>query len=837
MSVYSKFLHLLNGAARTVDLSTNTLGVSAIQFDGSTSGNVTLNAAAVTSSYSLALPSAQGSALSVLQNDGSGNLSWASIASSPSIINNLVAGQSFSANTSYLVRWGMHSLSETASDVYAADDGVVSFDEFWAIGIALSPTAVTSGDSIPVQSYGIFTLGSSDTPFSSSDVGNPVWLTTAGAFSTTAPTGVSTAAFKIGIVMSTTQIWVDSQMMGTNNTAGTPGSGPLSPDQGGTGLDTLTPYALLAGGTTSTGILQQISGLGSTGYVLTSNGASALPTWQAPLTLTAESANTIYAGPVSGPMDIPAFRSLVGADLPNPSSSTLGGVKSAASVSHQWIDSISTSGVPHLSQPAFSDISGTVSAAQLPNPSATTLGGIESYAAVTSQWINAISTSGVPSSTQPAFTDISGSVAASQLPNPSATTLGGIRSAANVSHQWISSISTSGIPALSQPAFTDVSGTATIAQGGTGQVTAAAAFSALSPITTTGDIIYSSSGTTASRLAIGSTGNVLTVSGGVPIWAAPATSGTVTSVSVTPANGLAGTVLNPTSTPAITLSTTISGILSGNGSAISAAPTTGSGSVVLATSPTLVTPLLGTPTSGNLSNCTNFPATSLSGAISSTQVTTNTFLTRTVQVFTTVTGAGTYNLPTSPRKPRYLEVEVVGPGGGGQGGGTSPGAGGTSTATTFGTSLLSAGAGGGASTTGGAGGTNSLGGQPGDQVNGGNGAPAINASGLLQAAGGQGGSSYFGGAGNGSSGFGAAAGVGQPNSGGGGGGGSGSSTGAGGAGGGAGGWLKAIIDAPSNSYSFVLTDGGSAGSAGTGTSAGAGAKGSAGKIIVWEYYQ
>lgn len=49
---------------------------------------------------------------------------------------------------------------------------------------------------------------------------------------------------------------------------------------GGTGLTSLTAYALLAGGTTSTGNVQQVSGLGSSGQVLTSNGAGALPTWQ-----------------------------------------------------------------------------------------------------------------------------------------------------------------------------------------------------------------------------------------------------------------------------------------------------------------------------------------------------------------------------------------------------------------------------------------------------------------------------------------------------------------------------------------------------------------------------
>jgi hypothetical protein len=48
------------------------------------------------------------------------------------------------------------------------------------------------------------------------------------------------------------------------------------------------------------------------------------------------------------------------------------------------------------------------------------------------------------------------------------------------------------------------------------------------PMTTTGDTIYSSSGSTPARLGIGSTGNVLTVAGGVPTWAAPAGGGALT---------------------------------------------------------------------------------------------------------------------------------------------------------------------------------------------------------------------------------------------------------------------------------------------------------------------
>ena len=45
------------------------------------------------------------------------------------------------------------------------------------------------------------------------------------------------------------------------------------------------------------------------------------------------------------------------------------------------------------------------------------------------------------------------------------------------------------------------------------------------PMTTTGDTIYSSSGSTPARLGIGSTGQVLTVAGGIPSWATPAGGG------------------------------------------------------------------------------------------------------------------------------------------------------------------------------------------------------------------------------------------------------------------------------------------------------------------------
>lgn len=75
------------------------------------------------------------------------------------------------------------------------------------------------------------------------------------------------------------------------------------------------------------------------------------------------------------------------------------------------------------------------------------------------------------------------------------------------------------------------------------------------------------------------------------ITAAASGTAPVTSLTVATANGFAGS-FSASVTPVLTLTTSVTGILSGNGTAISAASTTGSGSVVLATSPTITTPTI-----------------------------------------------------------------------------------------------------------------------------------------------------------------------------------------------------------------------------------------------------
>lgn len=95
---------------------------------------------------------------------------------------------------------------------------------------------------------------------------------------------------------------------------------------------------------------------------------------------------------------------------------------------------------------------------------------------------------------------------------------------------------------------TSSSGVLEILSGGTGQTTATAAYNALNPMTTVGDIIYEGTGPTATRLGIGTTGQILTVSGGIPSWQNPPASG------VTSITGTANQVIASASTGAVTLS-------------------------------------------------------------------------------------------------------------------------------------------------------------------------------------------------------------------------------------------------------------------------------------------
>jgi len=117
-----------------------------------------------------------------------------------------------------------------------------------------------------------------------------------------------------------------------------------------------------------------------------------------------------------------------------------------------------------------------------------------------------------------------------------------------------SPVTTSGTLALSY------SGTALpVANGGTGQTTASAAFNAISPITSTGDLIIGNGTNTATRLGIGTNGYVLTSNGTTATWAAGGSgggSGTTTNA-LTIGTGLSGTSFNGSSAVTIAIDSTI----------------------------------------------------------------------------------------------------------------------------------------------------------------------------------------------------------------------------------------------------------------------------------------
>jgi hypothetical protein len=220
-----------------------------------------------------------------------------------------------------------------------------------------------------------------------------------------------------------------------------------------------------------------------------------------------KTANYVLAAP-NGTAGVPTFRAIVAADIPTLNQNTTGNAATATSAT----TATNIAGGANLQIP-YNTGSGATSFIVAPTIGSTYL----QYNGTGFAWASAAGLGTVTSvaATVPAFLSITGSP-----------------------------ITTAGTLAISY------SGTALpIANGGTGQTTAGAAFNALSPITTTGDLIIGNGTNSATRLGIGANTYVLTSNGTTATWAA-ASGGTPTSI----ANGTSNVSIS-SSNGAITAST------------------------------------------------------------------------------------------------------------------------------------------------------------------------------------------------------------------------------------------------------------------------------------------
>ena len=241
------------------------------------------------------------------------------------------------------------------------------------------------------------------------------------------------------------------------------------------GTDVLAPNGSAASLTSFPTLNQNTTGTASnvTGVVAVANGGTGVAT---------TTANFIFAGPSSGSPAAPTFRALTTADIP----ALAYGTGTVTSVALSLPSIIAVTGSPVTTSGTLTGTLTTQAANAIFSGPSSGAGAAPTFRSLTTADIPALAYVTSVAASVPSFLSVSGSP-----------------------------ITSSGTLAISY------SGTALpIANGGTGQTTASAAFNALSPVTTTGDLIIGNGTNSSTRLGIGANTYVLTSDGTTASWAA-----------------------------------------------------------------------------------------------------------------------------------------------------------------------------------------------------------------------------------------------------------------------------------------------------------------------------
>lgn len=205
-----------------------------------------------------------------LASDGAGTLSWSSAGAGLGTVTSITQGANIVCTPNPIVAAGTIALSATPSGLTSVGVGNMSLaaNTISTTGgnnpIILAPNGTGSvqlnngTNTVPLRFY-----NAAGTNYVGFQAGNPVANTTWTLPLTDGAANQVLATSGAGVLS-----WATVAVV------------PVTVTNGGTGVVTFNPYAVICGGTTATNPLQQVVGVGTAGQVLTSNGAGTLPTWQ-----------------------------------------------------------------------------------------------------------------------------------------------------------------------------------------------------------------------------------------------------------------------------------------------------------------------------------------------------------------------------------------------------------------------------------------------------------------------------------------------------------------------------------------------------------------------------